>query len=79
MHDTSHLVALVSRLGRERARLAAATRPAEIAIRTEWVRQIEREVAREEAFIGARADEIAVPKELRDMTDDELRAALSAP
>lgn len=50
--NTSHLIALITRLSNERARLNAATCPHEIALRTVWVRQCEKEVNGEEQFLG---------------------------
>jgi hypothetical protein len=67
----THLTALLVNLSNERARLAAATKPAEIAQRTVWVKQLEREVAAEEKFT-------AVSAEVADMSDDQLFAELGA-
>ena len=67
----SHLNALEIRLSHERARLAQAATPNEIAHRQVWVRQIEKEIADERKFLGL--PEQAAPVE---MTDDELMAEL---
>lgn len=67
--DTSHLIALISRLGNERARLDAAKTAKEVALRTVWVAQLEREVAAEERFLGM------LPVE--PISDDELMAELA--
>jgi hypothetical protein len=72
MTDTSHLVALHQNLSAEKARLAAATAEGDIALRTVWVAQLEREIAAERAFLGLTADEPV------DMSDDELLAELEA-
>lgn len=69
--DTAHLVAIHERLIREQARLAAATSESERAQRTVWVRQAEKELAAERAFLGMPADD-ALP----DMSDDDLLRAL---
>lgn len=70
MTDLSHLDALQVRLSHERARLAAATRPREIELRTVWVAGIEREITHEMDFLsGGKAPAV-------DMSDDELLAAL---
>ena len=68
---TDHLNELRHRLARESARLAAATKPREIEIRTVWVKQYKREIASEIAFLAKRDPE-------PEMTDDELLAALEA-
>ena len=69
--NTEHLDALESALCRERARLSAATADAEIALRTAWVAQLEREVAGERKFLALPADPAEAP-----MTDAELLAKL---
>ena len=74
MADTSHLVALHTRLSHERARLAEACKPGEIALRTVWVAQIEREIAGEYERLGMSPD----PVDLDGMTDDELLLGLMA-
>jgi hypothetical protein len=65
--DTTHLTALYKSLFNERARLGAATTPNEIALRQVWVKQIEREIAGEEKFLGQDVD-----ARIRAMSDDEL-------
>ncbi len=69
-----HLGELRRRLAREKARLAAATKPREIEMRTVWVKQCEREIAAEIAFLAKRDHEPEMTDET--MTDDELLAAL---
>lgn len=69
--DTSHLVALVDGLNREKARLAEAKTPQERELRAVWIAQREREIAAERTFLGMPADD---PGE--EMTDAELLAAL---
>ena len=71
MTDTTHLVALVTGLHKERARLALATGQ-ERDLRTVWVAQLEKEIAAEEAFLGM------APADEEPMTDEELYAALAA-
>jgi hypothetical protein len=58
--DTTHLIALQTRLSHERARLAVDGSE----IRKVWISQIEKEIAREEARLGMDA--------LPEMSDDEL-------
>lgn len=70
--NAAHLTALHINLSSERARLAAATSPKEIALRTVWVAQLEKEVAGEMAFLGMSAAPVA------EMSDDDLLAELSA-
>lgn len=69
MHDTSHLCAITERLSRERARLAQARSATERALRAEWVRQAERELAAEYAHLGMSPVE-------GEMSDDDLLAEL---
>lgn len=76
MTDTAHLVAIRHRLSHERARLAAATKPREIALRKVWVAQIEKEEASELAFLAKRG--INVADDVEAMSDDELLAILKA-
>lgn len=63
--DTTHLVALETRLSHEKARFAADGGE----IRKVWIAQIEKEIAREREFLGITSD---VPA----MTDDEILAEL---
>lgn len=74
MTDFSHLDALQARLRREQDRLAAATKPADIAYRQREIVACEKEIASEYRFLGIEPmslDEIM-------MSDDELLAALSS-
>lgn len=71
MTDLSHLVALKSHLANERVRLADAKSKNEIAQRTVWVRQLEKEIAGEEKFLGISAVEC-------NLSDDDLLAELMA-
>ena len=73
MTDTTHLTALISRMSREKAALARATKPSEIELRTVWVRQCEKEINGEEAFLGMELTDWNAP----EMTDEELMAELS--
>lgn len=72
MIDTRHLHALELALSHERERLRLAKSDQEIALRTAWVAQCEKEVAGERAFLGL-SDPSAAP----EMTDDELLRALN--
>lgn len=67
--DTSHLVALYTRLSHEREYLAQEKTDAGRALRNVWIKQIKSEIAGEEKFLGLGAVE---------MTDDELLAELAA-
>ena len=67
----THLDALNLRLSNERARLQSATNPRDLASRTVWVSQIEREIADELALLGMSAMDAA-----DNMTDAELLAEL---
>ena len=75
MTDLSHLDALQICLSHERVRLTQATRAnrqQDIALRTAWVAQYEREIAAEYAFLGID------PNVDCDLSDDELLSELSA-
>jgi hypothetical protein len=74
MRDTSHLVALMTGLSRERQRLAAARTEQERALRTVWVRQSEKEINAEERFLGMAETDWNEP----EMSADDLMAELMA-
>ncbi len=74
--DNAHLNAIRLRLSHERARLAAATKPREIAFRKVCLAQIEKEEASELAFLAKRG--IDVVDDIDAMSDDELLAHLKA-
>ena len=65
--DTTHLTALYTRLSNEKSRYATDNS----AHRAVWIKQIEKEIANERAFLGMPADE-----PMPEMTDDEILAAL---
>ena len=72
--DLSHLDAIQSRIGREKARMAAATSENERAFRAREIKAAEKELAAEYKFLGIAPlslDEIL-------LSDDELLAELSA-
>ena len=69
MKDRSHLNALQVGLSHERMRLANAKTAGEKALRSVWVRQYEKQIADERAFIG-------LCDELPELSDDELLAEL---
>lgn len=64
---SSHLDALNLRLSNERVRLANAKTDSEIALRTIWIQQIEKEIRNEEGFVTT-----------QDISDEELLRELSA-
>ena len=66
-----HLDSLRLRLSKERGYMATAKSTAEKKLRAVFIRQIEKEIAGEMAFLG-KADN------LPEMSDDELLAALNA-
>jgi hypothetical protein len=72
--DSSHLVALMTGLSRERQRLAAARTEQERALRTVWVRQSEKEINAEERFLGMTETDWNEP----EMSADDLMAELAA-
>ena len=70
--DNSHLKALQLNLSNERSRIESAKTQQERELRAVWVRQLEREIEAERAFLGFLADpEI-------NLTDEELLAELQA-
>lgn len=72
--NTSHLSALMTRLSNERQALARATKQGEIELRTVWVRQCEKEINSEEAFLGMGLTDWNEP----EMSIDEIMAELDA-
>lgn len=68
--DRTHLIALISRLGNEKAYLRAAKTDGEKSLRQVWISQIEAEISAEEKFL----DMAAQP----GISDDELLAELLA-
>jgi len=72
--DFSHLDAIYQRAAHEKAALAAATKPNEIALRTVWVEGIEKERVAELRFLGLEADPRLMT--LDEIMDDELLAEL---
>lgn len=73
MTDLTHLNALEFRLHNETMRLRSATCPKEIALRTVYVAQCEKEVAGELEFLG-----ISASTADNDMSIDEILAELEA-
>jgi hypothetical protein len=69
----AHLNALRAGLSHERARLTNAKKAGEIAARTVWVAQYEKQIADEIAFLAKRG---VIEPTLDDIDDDELLAAL---
>ena len=69
----THLNALRAGLSHERARLANAKKAGEIAARTVWVSQYEKQIADEIAFLAKRG---IIEPTLDDIDDDELLADL---
>lgn len=76
MSDTSHLVALEQRLSRERERLKNARSSQEVAQRTVYVQQAEKEVASERDFLGLAQ---SPSPDLDALSDDELLQELKKP
>lgn len=74
MTDTTHLIALMTRLSNEKAALARATKQSEIDLRTVWVSQCQREINGEEAFLGMDVTDYSAP----EMSIDDLMAELAA-
>lgn len=72
--DTTHLTALITRLSSERRALANATKPAEVALRTVWVAQCEREINSEERFLGMPVTDYSEP----EPSIEDLMAELAA-
>lgn len=72
MYDTTHYVALMTRLSNEKARLAACTKPKEIELRKVWVAGIEKEIANEVEFLKSKGIEVYASIDDLFMSDDEL-------
>ena len=72
MTDFSHLDAIDLRLWEERARLRIATKANEIALRTVWVAQIEKERTAEVKHLGIESIESET------LSDEDLLAELLA-
>ena len=68
----THLDALQIRLSHELERLSRARSEAERGMRQTWVKQVEREIAEEMAFLGMQ------PVATAEISDDDLLAALMA-
>ena len=69
----THLDFISLALSNERMRLAKATKPHEIALRTVWVAQLQREVDAELVFMNK------APMQACDLSADELLAELNSP
>lgn len=78
MTDFSHLDAIYERASHEKARLAAATKPQEIALRTVWVEAVEKERIAELKFLGLESDPRLATLDDILLSDDELLAELAA-
>lgn len=77
MYDTTHYVALMTRLSNEKGYLAAATKQSEIELRTVWIAQIEKEIAQEELFLKSKGVNVyTVSSEVDKMSEDDLLAEL---
>jgi hypothetical protein len=72
MSNHTHLDALRVRLSHERSYLTQEKTEDGKTMRRMWIRQIEREIAQEEKFLGIEPLSCDA-----DMTDDELLAALT--
>lgn len=73
MKDTSHLIVLQDRLSRENSRLSNASTENEKTFRQVTVDQAKREIEGEMKFLG-----MSIRTELKDISDDELLAELTA-
>ena len=72
MTDTTHLVALFTRLANETARLNAATSAKETEFRASVVRSCKKEINGEEKFLGMTLTDWNAP----EISDEELMAEL---
>lgn len=71
-YNTEHYTALMNRLGNEKARLAACTKPKELELRKVWVAGIEKEIANEVEFLKSKGIEVYASLDDPFMSDDEL-------
>ena len=73
MHTTEHYVALVTNLSNERQRLEQSASEAEYALRSVWVKQLEREVEAEVEFLSSKGVNVYTQtNEVDSMSDDDL-------
>jgi hypothetical protein len=70
--NTTHLAVLELRLSHERAALGNAKSDKERALRSVWVRQIEKEITEEIKFLNKQTEQTP------NLTDDELLRALES-
>ena len=73
MHTTEHYVALMTNLSNERQRLEQSASESEYALRSVWVKQLEREVEAEVEFLSSKGVNVyAETNEVDSMSDDDL-------
>ena len=73
MYTTEHYVALLTNLSNERQRLEQSASQAEYALRSVWVKQLEREVEAEVEFLSSKGVNVyAETNEVDSMSDDDL-------
>lgn len=75
MYDTEHYVALMARLSNEKQYLSQATKQSEIELRSVWIKQIEKEIEQEAAFLLSKGVDVYSSVD-DNMSDDDLLAEL---
>lgn len=72
MYDTTHYVALMTRLSNEKGYLALATNQPEIELRSVWIKQIEKEIAQEAEFLKSKGIDVYHSVEDNNLSEDDL-------
>jgi hypothetical protein len=72
MYDTTHYVALMTRLSNEKGYLAIARSQSEIELRSVWIKQIEKEIAQEAEFLKSKGIDVYHSIDDNSLTEDEL-------
>lgn len=75
MYDTEHYVALMTRLSHEKQYLSQATKQSEIELRSVWIKQIEKEIEQEAAFLKSKGVDLYSTHD-NNLSDDDLLAEL---
>lgn len=77
MYDTTHYVALMTRLSNEKAYLVTTTKQSEIELRTVWIAQIEKEIQGEVDFLSSKGINLyQTSSEVDNMSENDLLAEL---
>lgn len=72
MYDTTHYVALITRLSNEKGYLTLATNQTEIELRSVWIKQIEKEIAQEVEFLKSKGIDVYHSEVDNELSDDDI-------